>query len=613
MRTTVLSGMVITALVGCPSIEFGTVHAAPLTGSYDDTALAAIADVSISASGLTNPVWKAQTVGDLDGDGNVDLAFGDKALGGHKVFIVYQPTNGLPSSFNLSNVQGAGGNDSVDGSVLTNNLSNMGDARVRLSSGDINNDGTSDLLLGIQLNYGFNPLTAATFASGGQSFLIYGQTGANRIEGAVSLGSIGFTDPGDAGYIKGAVFNGYSNDHLAGSAIVSGADVNGDGIDDIILGASGFDDGGAPGDDRGSISFIYGQSASGSSELVDTYTLQGIGETQVTPGILPTWLPNDFPLEDYPEHYVRPLAGTDYVPSDSLHNALGESIAVGDFNGDGKNDVIVAGGGGFASGPLGTVHIISGADIENNDFSSIAHYETNGSNNSLIVSVPGDVNGDGYDDFLIDGDSDGQVLVYGQSGTALLTGDHLLSTVGDPQQQGILYSGIQITDSSSTGERFAMRVAGDFNGDGLDDILLTSQKPISGSTALNKDSYLIYGKPDGDVSELLGSIDVTNVGISPTDPDYIAGIYFDDLGELSGGEDINGDGVDDLIVTNEDDDIIYIIYGIQNGAGDLNGDGYVDSNDQAPCYGKLESDRKKRRVGSWRPVGGMRFVGTSPT
>ena len=71
-------------------------------------------------------------------------------------------------------------------------------------------------------------------ASSGASFVVFGKTDGTAVElSAIEAGSGGF------------VINGVSNDDRSGFSVSSAGDVNGDGFDDLIVGALGDDPNGA--------------------------------------------------------------------------------------------------------------------------------------------------------------------------------------------------------------------------------------------------------------------------------------------------------------------------------------------------------------------------------
>ena len=110
------------------------------------------------------------------------------------------------------------------------------------------------------------------------------------------------------------------------------------------------------------------------------------------------------------------------------------------------------------------------------------------------------------------------------------------------------YAGLTVTGAGSF-DRSGYNVAdaGDFNGDGIGDFLVSSNHYGDGEI------YVVFGQVDGPTSFDLGSIDGTNgVRITPNNvqnlPDagnsfvYGLGVFADGIG------DINGDGIDDIVV-----------------------------------------------------------------
>ena len=153
----------------------------------------------------------------------------------------------------------------------------------------------------------------------------------------------------------------------------------------------------------------------------------------------------------------------------------------------------------------------------------------------ICVATAGDVNGDGYDDFLIgayrndDGGSDaGQTyLILGKAGG--WTMDTSLSTA----------------DASFWGEHggdrsgYSVATAGDVNGDGYDDFLIGAYANDDGGSDAGQ-TYLILGKAGGWTMDT--SLSTAN-----------ASFWGEHLGDYSGysvatAGDVNGDGYDDFLI-----------------------------------------------------------------
>lgn len=155
---------------------------------------------------------------------------------------------------------------------------------------------------------------------------------------------------------------------------------------------------------------------------------------------------------------------------------------------------------------------------------------------SLSIAGPGDVNGDGYPDLLIGASADTYgddyaFLIYG--GTDLPNQIHTMSLEG---------LGVQI--SADPGQAFGRTVsgAGDANGDGFWDFMISEPGADEGGTVSTGRVYLIYGAPD-----LPAQFDVRDLGslgmiVNGGEQDQILGQI------MARGGDLNFDGHDDPII-----------------------------------------------------------------
>ena len=209
----------------------------------------------------------------------------------------------------------------------------------------------------------------------------------------------------------------------------------------------------------------------------------------------------------------------------SLCGDFGNNLAVvGDVNGDGVTDLAVSGPTVSADEPsVGRVYVFfgpfDGGDIQAGD----ADVTVTGLAFGDLVATPhgGDLNGDGVGDLVlgargpdIGGTLNGQVWVfYGP-----LSGDLLVSDA----------------DATITGTSFselgrAIDV-GDFDDDGIDDVLAGASQSGSGS------AHVFLGPLAGDLGP--GDADATVTGT----------MGLEELGSAVAAVDLDGDGVDDIVV-----------------------------------------------------------------
>jgi hypothetical protein len=307
-------------------------------------------------------------------------------------------------------------------------------------------------------------------------------------------------------------------------------------------------------------------------------------------------------------------------------------VAVGDLNGDGRLDLAVT---NFSSG---TVSILLGNG--DGSFQDALHFiipvDTGGRPRSVAV---GDLNGDGRVDLVIADRNDVYVLLGNGDGSfqdaqTISTGERSYAvTVGDFNGDGILDIAVanwlsdtvtvllgngdgsfQIAGNFSSGSAPAFVAAGDFNGDGRLDIAVANSGSDTVSVLLgngdgsfqvarnfsgagggyfmamgdfNRDGNLDLAVVNGrTVSVLLGD----GKGSFPAAPIFSAGSGPSSVAM----QDFNGDGLSDLAVANSDDDSVSLLLGNSDGTfqvarnfrvgrkpssvavGDFNGDGQVD-------------------------------------
>ncbi|CAC9531281.1 Flagellar hook-length control protein FliK, partial [uncultured Gammaproteobacteria bacterium] len=164
------------------------------------------------------------------------------------------------------------------------------------------------------------------------------------------------------------------------------------------------------------------------------------------------------------------------------------------------------------------------------------------------VSSAGDVNGDGLDDLIVgvwDADLSGKsyagksYVVFGKANGNAIN----LSAIADASNPtgGFVINGEAARDNSG----YSVSSAGDVNGDGLDDLIVGAYQADPNGDDSGK-SYVVFGKTNSSAINLSAIADASN----PTGGFVINGEAAGDQSgcSVSNAGDVNGDGLDDLIV-----------------------------------------------------------------
>jgi hypothetical protein len=322
---------------------------------------------------------------------------------------------------------------------------------------------------------------------------------------AFSLGAL------DAAF-GGIELSGATADDRSGRAVSWAGDVDGDGYDDFLIGASNADSG------AGASYVVFGSALGGSVTQVELSELDGTGGFR--------------------------LSGV------AAADQSGFSVSgAGDVNGDGYQDVIV--GAYHSNSFVGAAYVVFGhsdgfaSNLELSDLDGKTGFaipgEAAGDMAGLAVSAAGDLNGDGYGDLVVgalnestNGAGAGATyVVFGHSGTFSSTFD-LGSLDG---VSGFKLLGVADYDYSGA----SVSGAGDVNGDGIADLLIGAHGSDEGGPNAGA-SYVVFGRTDGYASTLdLSALDGVN-GFQIVGEGSGAGFAVSDAG------DFNGDGVGDLFV-----------------------------------------------------------------
>ena len=443
--------------------------------------------------------------GDINGDGIPDLIIGadnNDANGVNNAgaaYVVFGEVGGFAANLDLSTLNG------------TNGFKISGETAFELAgwsvsdAGDVNGDGFDDMMVG-------SPYTAPNGSQSGTSYVVFGH--ASGFSANFNLSAL---TPS-----TGFRINGPATNYLAGDALHSAGDVNGDGFDDVIVGARYAS---PHGSHSGAAYVVFGK-ASGFSDL-NLGSLTGANGFKISGAV-----------------------ANDYL-------GVGVSSA-GDVNGDGFDDLIV--GAYRAAGQVsqsGAAYVVFGkasgfaANVDVTALTGANGFklsgETANDNVGFSVAAAGDVNGDGFADVVIgapnadpnaNASSGAAYVVFGKA--AGFAANINLSTLDGTN--GFVVNGVAASDGTGR----SVSSAGDLNGDGLADLLIGARGADphgAGSGA----SYVVYGLlPDAIVNRT-----GTDIG-----QNLVGGNFADQLYGLGGADHLFGHDGNDVLDGGAGNDIL---------------------------------------------------------
>ncbi|RMG15688.1 MAG: hypothetical protein D6729_12165 [Deltaproteobacteria bacterium] len=417
------------------------------------TGLSTVPDAAIESNQSGARLGPVASAGDVNGDGYADVIVGAPSYSNG------QSNEGAAFVY-LGSPTGLGTTPAWMGEY---DQANAGYGQAVATAGDVNGDGYDDILVGIPA------ASNSVFLEGVAVLYLGSPTGPSS-----SPDWLTDSDNIEARY---------------GRAVASAGDVNGDGYDDVLIGAPRYSNG----EEREGAAYLYLGSAMGLSSS-------------------PAWI----------------------YESDQSWARLGSAVApAGDLNGDGFADVIV-GADGYDNGESqeGAAFIFLGSPSGLSSTPAVRlESDLSGAYFGTALAPAGDLDGDGYPDLAVgareyaNGQSqEGAVFVYLGSPTGVATAP---SWVLELDQPGAFFG-------------VAIAGAGDVNGDGYDDLVAGAPfyarvQPHAGAVA-----YYAGGCRDGDQDGVCDSEDNCPAQPNPAQTDTDG----DGAGDVCDADD-DGDGIED--------------------------------------------------------------------
>jgi hypothetical protein len=437
-----------------------------------DPLLGGIADARLESDQAEGELgWSVSDAGDVNGDGYADV------IVGAPFFDAGQEDEGAAFIF-LGSATGIadGGPSTASTQIESNQSFALLGARVS-GAGDVDGDGFDDVIVSA-------PLYDSGQQDEGVAFLF--------------LGSASGIPDGGPGAAEARIQSNQSGAQL-GSGVSGAGDVNGDGFDDVLVGAPLYD---AGEQDEGA-AFLFLGGASGMANGTPSTAAARFESNQVD-----AW--------------------------------MGLGVAgVGDVNGDGFGDIIVGSEGydrGHVNEGAAFIFLGSASGIANGTPATAATRLESNQANAIVggeVSGAGDVNGDGFDDVLLGApaydrgqDSTGAAFVFLGRASGVANGNPTTApgVIESSQAGGFLGSDVS--------------GAGDVNGDGFDDVIVGSSG-YDGGQSNEGAAFLFLGSAAGIADGAVES------AFSRMEGDQ-SGAF---LGySVSRAGDVNGDGADDVLV-----------------------------------------------------------------
>ncbi len=393
--------------------------------------------------------------GDVNGDGYDDVIVG----------VPRRDLGGIDAGAAYIYFGGPAADETVDVTLVGEAAGDRFGAAVS-GAGDVNGDGYDDVIVGAQT-------TVGAFVNAGVAHVYYGGSPADAVEDLT--------------------FSGEGSYNYFGSAVSGAGDVNGDGYDDLLVGAS------------------YNSSAA--SFAGRAYVFYG------------------GPAED--------LVADLIFDGEGINNYFGNAVSgAGDVNGDGFADVIIGAYKNSVAGSYaGRAYVFYGGASADAIADLVFTGEDTGDNLGNAVSGGGDVNGDGYDDVIV-GVQRSSVGASGAGAAYLYFGGPSADAVPDYMWRG---------EGASENFGKSVSVAGNVDGDRFADLIVGADRNDAGAYNGGRAFLFAFSRyrltsPLGGETWPVGSLQpIAWAGDDPADLSLSVdgGMTFDRVRSGVGGEDEN--------------------------------------------------------------------------
>jgi hypothetical protein len=545
-------------------------------------------------------VTTVTTTSDINGDGIADLIISapDADPNGIRdagsTYVVFGSTTvGAGGSVELSSLDGS------NGFVINgiNEFDRLG--RSVINGSDINGDGIADLIIG------YPDADPNGIRNAGSTYVVFGGT---------TVGATGSVDPSSLDGSNGFVINGINPDDRLGGSVISSSDINADGIADLIIGDPGADPNGIR--DAGSTYVVFGGTTVAAGGSVEASSLDGsngfvinginqfdgVGRSVISDsdingdGIADLIISNAYAdpngIRDAGSTYVV-FGGTTVAAGGSVElssldgsngfvinginqfDGVGRSVISGsDINSDGMADLIISTPNADPNGirDAGSTYVVfggttvaAGGSLEPSSLDGSNGFIINGINEygylGRSVSSGSDINADGIADLIIgapDADPNG---IRNAGSTYVVFGGTTVGAGGNVDPSSLDGSNGFVINGINPGDRLGGSVisSSDINADGIADLIIGDPfADPNGISNAGSISIVFGGMNLGaggslDLSSLDGNNGFVLNGIAVNEGSGVS---------LSGAGDVNGDGIDDVIIAAPSaNNTSYVVFG----------------------------------------------------